>query len=219
MYVTAYNVIQKMASLIVDSTTKMLDNWDTLISSGNAEIDVEREITSTAGEVIAKTSFGISYESGRLVYEKLKALQVTLFKSNRFVGVPFSKFLCPNKTLEANKLGKEIDSLFFSIVAARKESTKGYPQDDLLGSLLKESQVGASSGRSLTTRELVDECKTFFFAGHETTALAITWTMLLLAMYPQWQEELREEIRLVIGDKEIDATLLGGLKKVKYCRY
>ncbi|PON51720.1 Cytochrome P450, E-class, group I [Parasponia andersonii] len=206
--------LKAMSSLIVDSTTKMLDNWATMISSGNPEIDVEREITVIAGEVIAKTSFGISYESGRLVFEKLKALQTTLFKSNRFVGVPFSKFLCPNKTLEAKKLGKEIDNLFFSIIAARKESVKGHTQIDLLGLLLKGSELGASSGRSLTTRELVDECKTFFFGGHETTALAITWTMLLLAMYPEWQEELREEIRQVIGDKEVDATLLGGLKKM-----
>ncbi|XP_062075001.1 cytokinin hydroxylase-like [Humulus lupulus] len=209
--------LKAMACLIVESATNMLDNWATQISSGNPEIDVEREITTTAGEVIAKTSFGISDESGRLVFEKLKALQTTLFKTNRFVGVPFSKFLCPTKTLEAKKLGQEIDTLFFSIVEARKLESKNKENRqhyDLLGLLLKESTGGASSGRSLTTRELVDECKTFFFGGHETTALAITWTMLLLAMYPEWQVELREEIKQVIGDKEVDATLLGGLKKM-----
>lgn len=203
-----------MAGLIVDSTTKMLDNWATFINSGNPEIDVEREITATAGEVIAKTSFGISYDNGRLVFEKLRSLQMTLFKTNRFVGVPFSKLLCPGKTLEARRIGKEIDQIFLSIVSARKESiNQGHLQTDLLGLLLKESQVGGK-GRSLSSRELVDECKTFFFGGHETTALAITWTMLLLAEHQDWQNELREEIREVIGDKEVDATLLGGLKKV-----
>ena len=205
---------QAMASLIVDSATTMLNNWTALVKSGNSEIDAEKEITSTAGEVIAKTSFGIGYESGRLVFEKLKSLQMTLFKSNRFVGVPFSKFLCPSKTLEAKRIGKEIDQLFFSIVAARKESiNEGKAHKDLLGLLLKESEAGGL-GRTLTARELVDECKTFFFGGHETTALAITWTMLLLSVHQEWQNELREEIRQVIGDKEIDATLLSGLKKV-----
>ncbi|XP_030501760.2 cytokinin hydroxylase [Cannabis sativa] len=224
--------LKEMACLIVESATKMLDGWATQISSGNPEIDVEREVITTAGEVIAKTSFGISYESGRLVLEKLRALQTTLFKTNRFVGVPFAKFLCPNKSLEANKLGKEIDGLLYSIVEARKVESQNITKNnnknndthhrqvhnDLLGLLLKESSsngVGAvKGGRSLSTRELVDECKTFFFGGHETTALAISWTMLLLAMYPQWQVELREEIKQVIGDKEVDATLLGGLKKM-----
>ena len=202
-----------MASLIEESTTKMLENWSTLINSDNKEIDVEKEITTTAGEIIAKTSFGISYQSGRLVFEKLRALQMTLFKSSRFVGVPYSKFLNPKKTLEARRLGKEIDQLFFSIINARKESIDKYPQTDLLGLLLKESQA-SGLGKTLTSRELVDECKTFFFGGHETTALAITWTLLLLALHTEWQNQLRQEIREVIGEKEIDVNLLGGLKKV-----
>lgn len=202
---------------MVESTTKMLDNWTRLINSGNSEIDVEKEITATAGEIIARTSFGINYQNGRVVLEKLRALQMTLFMSNRFVGVPFNKLLCPKKNLEAKRLGKEIDQLFFSIIADKKESMKGNskPPQDLLGLLLKESQVeGGGLGKSLTSRELVDECKTFFFGGHETTALAITWTLLLLAMHMDWQTQLREEIRQVIGDKDIDATLLSGLKKV-----
>lgn len=203
---------------MVDSTTKMLDNWTNLINSGKPEIDVEKEITATAGEIIARTSFGISYQNGKLVLQKLRALQMTLFMSNRFVGVPFNKLLCPKQNLEAKRLGKEIDQLFFSIIADRKKSMVGNknPPQDLLGLLLQESQVeGCGLGKSLTSRELADECKTFFFGGHETTALAITWTLLLLAMHMDWQTQLREEIREVIGDKEIDATLLSGLKKVR----
>lgn len=192
----------------------MLDNWGILIDSGAQEIDVEREITATAGEIIAKTSFGISYQSGRLVYEKLRALQMTLFKTSRFVGVPFGKIMHPKKTLEARRLGQEINQLFLSIISARKKSMKeSTPQHDLLGILLKQSEQGGFT-KALTTQDLVDECKTFFFGGHETTALAITWTMLLLATHQDWQDQLREEIREVVGDKEIDVNMLAGLKKV-----
>lgn len=206
-----------MASLMVESTTNMLDKWSSLINSGNPEIDVESEITATAGDIIARTSFGISYQNGKVVFEKLRALQMTLFMTNRFVGVPFGKFLCPKQNLEAKRLGKEIDELFFAIIADRKESIKSsnVPPQDLLGLLLKDSRVDQCGlGKTLTTKELVDECKTFFFGGHETTALAITWTLLLLAIHPEWQTQLREEIKQVIGDKDIDASLLSGLKKV-----
>ncbi|KAK8521282.1 hypothetical protein V6N13_077402 [Hibiscus sabdariffa] len=177
--------LKAMASLMVESVTKMLDRWATLKNSDKLEIDVEREITITAGEIIASTSFGLSYRDGSRVFEKLQAMQNILFNSNRYVGVPFSKWICPKKTLEAKRLDKEIDQLLLSIIDARKSCWDGSSlQNDLLGLLMDGDD---QAGMSLTTKELVDECKTFFFGGHETTALSLTWTLLLLAMYPDWQ--------------------------------
>ncbi|XP_022774119.1 cytokinin hydroxylase-like [Durio zibethinus] len=207
--------LKAMASLMVEPTIKMLDKWATLINSGKPEIDVEREITTTAGEIIARTSFGLSYQNGSKVFEKLRAMQITLFNSNRYVGVPFSKWMCPKKNLEAKKLGKEIDHLLLSIIDTRKKTWDGSTQKDLLGLLMEGNHVEGWVGKSITARELVDECKTFFFGGHETTALAITWTLLLLAMHPPWQNQLREEIREVIGDEDqIDFSRLASLKKM-----
>ncbi|XP_065869583.1 cytokinin hydroxylase [Euphorbia lathyris] len=202
--------LKAMASLMVESTATMVDKWSKLITSGQKEIDVESEIIATAGEIIAKTSFGIGYENGRQVFEKLRAMQMTLFKTNRYVGVPFSKLLCPKKTLEAENLGREIDTLFIKIIEDRKKCIE--PQNgDLLGLLVESGRLG---GKMLTTRELVDECKTFFFGGHETTALALSWTLLLLAVNPEWQNVLREEISEVKQDKEIDYSMIAGLKKM-----
>ncbi|KAL4347940.1 hypothetical protein GQ457_17G025340 [Hibiscus cannabinus] len=209
--------LKAMASLMVEPATKMLDRWATLINSGKPEIDVEREITTMAGEIIARTSFGLSYRNGSRVFEKLRAMQITLFNSNRYVGVPFSKWMCPKKNLEAKRLGKEIDQLLLSIIDARKSCWDGSsPQKDLLGLLMDGSHADGRAGKSLTARELVDECKTFFFGGHETTALALTWTLLLLAMYPDWQSQLRDEVRQLIGDGEIDFAKLTDLKKMEW---
>ncbi|PPD96433.1 hypothetical protein GOBAR_DD06553 [Gossypium barbadense] len=44
---------------------------------------------------------------------------------------------------------------------------------------------------------IMDECKTFFFAGHETTALLLTWTVMLLATNPHWQQKVRDEVNKV----------------------
>ncbi|KAL8557150.1 hypothetical protein ACS0TY_004562 [Phlomoides rotata] len=209
--------LKAMASLMVESTTNMVERWGGLIRSGHPEIDVEREIIRTAGEIIAKTSFGVSYGNGSKVLEKLRDMQITLFKSNRYVGVPFGKWLNPEQSLKAKALGKEIDGLLRSIIIERRNKPPtGKAEKDLLGLLLADNTVDSRKKRVLTTKELVDECKTFFFGGHETTALALTWTLLLLAVHPEWQKELREEIKQVVGDKDVvvDATMLVGLKKM-----
>lgn len=69
--------------------------------------------------------------------------------------------------------------------------------NDILGILMNELKNKKRDGFSLNLQLIMDECKTFFFAGHETTALLLTWTIMLLASNPEWQEKLREEVAQV----------------------
>lgn len=210
--------MQAMIGMMVDSTTNMLDTWSNGVANGAVlEMDVESDIIRNAAEIIAKTSFGISQDSGKKVFEKLQALQIMLFRSNRLVGVPFSKILSPKQSYKAWKLGREIDQLLLAIIHSRKEDPANNDQRDLLGFMLAGKEEKARNERKLTSRELVDECKTFFFGGHETTALALTWTLLLLALYPEWQKALREEIEEVSRDEPLSSEMLERLTKVCTC--
>lgn len=98
-------------------------------------------------------------------------------------------------------LKTEVERLLMEIIQSRKDcveigrsSTYG---NDLLGMLLNEMQRKRGNWSSLNLQLIMDECKTLFFAGHETTALLLTWTIMLLASNPTWQDKVRAEVNQV----------------------
>lgn len=84
-------------------------------------------------------------------------------------------------------------------VAARRAAplANTRPRDDLIDLLL--GAADPETGRRMTDAEIGDNLLTFLTAGHETTALALAWTLDLLARHPAIAERLRAEIAAVTG--------------------
>lgn len=61
---------------------------------------------------------------------------------------------------------------------------------------------------------MVDECKTFYFAGHETTTSLLGWTILLLATHKDWQEKARKEVVELFGQTNPHSDGVARLKIV-----
>lgn len=115
-------------------------------------------------------------------------------------------------------LEKKIKTTLMAIIQPRLASNGSGYGDDLLG-LMLEACLTTEQGEkrdelTLTMDEIIDECKTFFFAGHETTSHLLTWTMFLLSVYPEWQERLREEVLRECGKENPTADMLNKLKEV-----
>ena len=75
--------------------------------------------------------------------------------------------------------------------AIETRRASGDSGDDLLGDLLRARDP---DGNAMSARQLLDEILTFFLAGHETAALALTWSAYLLAIYPPAQDASRNEL-------------------------
>ncbi|THG03047.1 hypothetical protein TEA_010721 [Camellia sinensis var. sinensis] len=54
-----------------------------------------------------------------------------------------------------------------------------------------------------SVHDIVEECKTIFFAGKHTTSALLTWTTILLAMHPHWQQLARDEVLAACGARDI----------------
>jgi len=72
---------------------------------------------------------------------------------------------------------------------------------DLLEVLIKSCLNNPANPR-LRESDIVEECKSFFFAGKHTTSNLLVWTTILLAMHPQWQQLARDEVLRVCGARD-----------------
>lgn len=92
-------------------------------------------------------------------------------------------------------------------IGRRRLSTS--QKKDLLGLLLAARDP--ETGKGLSDIELRDNVVTFIGAGHETTALALTYSLYLIANTPEVQDRLLKEVRDVCGDRQIDADMVDAM--------
>jgi cytochrome P450 len=87
---------------------------------------------------------------------------------------------------------RALDEIVYGIIRERRASGMG---DDLLSDLLRAQDV---DGSFMTDQQLRDEVMTMLLAGHETTALALSWAWFLLATHPEAQAKLHDEVDRVL---------------------
>src|SRR6185295_19645568 len=95
-----------------------------------------------------------------------------------------------------NESAKEIDEIVYRLIAERRAS--GSDQGDLLSMLLAAHD---DDGSQMTDHQLRDEVMTLFLAGHETTALTLSWAWYLLAQNPQVEKNFHAELDEVLAGR------------------
>jgi cytochrome P450 len=98
-----------------------------------------------------------------------------------------------------------------AVIAERR--ALGAERDDLLARLMRARDP--ETGQAMNDEQLVDNLLTFYLAGHETTAKALTWTAYLLARSPDWAARLEAEIESVTGGAEVTAAHVARLAQVQ----
>jgi cytochrome P450 len=92
-------------------------------------------------------------------------------------------------------------------IAERRRT--GERHEDLLSLMLDVTDP--ESGEALSDQDIRDNVLTFIAAGHETTALALTWTFFLLARHPEIEQSILAEIRDATGGQPLEAAHVAGL--------
>ncbi|CAI9762316.1 unnamed protein product [Fraxinus pennsylvanica] len=210
--------VKGMVGLMLESAKTLTGKWEGCIESQGgimAEIEAEEDLRSLSADVISKACFGGSYTKGKDIFSKLRALQKAISNQCFLFGFHTFGLLPSAQQKKIENLEKEIEALILEAVNERKREcieTSSFEKDLL--QLILEGAIN-DVGKDSSKKFIVDNCKNIYFAGHESTAVAASWCLILLALHPEWQARMREEIAQVCSDGgQIDADSLTKLKTV-----
>jgi len=107
---------------------------------------------------------------------------------------------------------RRVEAVILDIIEGRRKTiaATGAAGGDLLSLLIAARD---EEGGEMTDAQVRDEALTLFLAGHETTALALTYALWLLGRHPDRQARLADELRAVLGDRPPG---LADLERLRY---
>lgn len=189
--------------VMVEYAEQLISSW----CEGETR-DIHQDMMRLTLEIVVRTLFNADVSGDAAKVERALSEIVKPFSAQATVKWILDNRL-PTKThRHFNECAKEIDEIVYRIISERRAS--GSDQGDLLSMLLAAQDE--DDGGQMTDRQLRDEVMTLFLAGHETTALTLSWTWYLLAQNPAAEQKFHEELDEVLAGRLPTAADLSQLK-------
>ncbi len=176
--------------------TDLADEWANYAGNGKP-IDVLNEMMHLTLRIVSITL--LSEDTSARADEVGRAITELLHSANermtRVFDPPMQLPTRENRRFKENL--RTLDSVVLSVIAERRKKPR--ETGDLL-SLFMDIR-DEETGERMDDQQLRDEVMTVYIAGHETTANALTWTLMLLSKHPAEARAVREELAAVLGGR------------------
>lgn len=181
--------IKKYANLIVSATQDLANTWQ-----DGAERDIHEDMMELTQRIIMKALFDVDVQdNAHKASQAFDAMMHALGAEMRGIeAVLPSSIPTPSRT--KLKEGIEyINTMLVNIIEERKTSTE--EKHDLLTMLMDARD---DEDQPMSIQQLLDEIRTLYLAGHETTATTLSWAWLLLSQNPEQYAALQKEVADVL---------------------
>jgi cytochrome P450 len=193
--------IRSYAQTMVDRAQAHLSAW-----RDKSERSVDADMMALTLDIALRTLFGEAHAEsemiGRAFAEASEYFAVTLkqpFPLPLWVPTPRNKALIRARDLMHDYTRR--------IIQSRRHQPGG---EDLLSTLIEATD---ESGARMDDDQLRDEVLTLLLAGHETTALTLTYAFDLLGRHPHVRDKLEAELDSVLGGRP---PAIEDLPKLRY---
>ncbi|KAM7503150.1 hypothetical protein LguiB_002054 [Lonicera macranthoides] len=208
------------------SCSDIMSKWENMVSTnGSCELDVWPYLETLSSDAISRTAFGSSYEEGRKIFQLQKEQAELAIQAALSLYIRGLRYLPTKRNKRMKEIAKEVEFSVRKIIDKKMNAIKEGEtcNDDLLSMLLeaniKEIQHHGNMSVGMSIKDVIEECKLFYFAGQETTSVLLVWTMVSLSMHPDWQAKAREEVLQVFGNEKPSFDGLNHLKVVTMILY
>lgn len=172
----------------------------TTLADGTPQ-EVEVETSHVAADIIVRTLFSIPIDDqvATEVLDAFRSYQRTQPILNLAAFIPGPKRMPRSFRSETKTTARKIRGLITGLTQARLDAIEaGEATGDMATKIMTTQDP--QTGETFSVDEMVDQVAIFFLAGHETSASAIAWALYLLALYPEWQDQLADEAAALSDD-------------------
>jgi cytochrome P450 len=160
--------------------------------------DIGADMTNLTLGIVVKTLFGV--DAPQAVQEIGAKAVAALDGTSQRLNSPvlfLPGWIPTGRNLRERRVIAEMDAALRLLIQEKRAGTG--TSGDLLSMLL--AAADEESGARMSNQQLRDEMMTLFGAGHETTAVALTWTWHLLSRHPEVEAKLAEELERMLGGR------------------
>lgn len=202
--------LASLARYMIEETEDLVKEWEER-EAHHDSFDMLVEMMELTMKIVARSLFSANVSS------EIDTISHNLERLNKFamrrIQAPLRMPMwVPNlRNLVFRQTTQELDEVLYRIIEDRRKNEN--PPDDLLSMLMEA--MDEDTGEGMTNKQLRDECMTIFVAGHETTAVSMTWLWYLLSQHPEVMEKLKVELKEVLDGR---TPQLEDLPNLRYTR-
>jgi cytochrome P450 len=203
--------IASYAPIMTGAAQELLADWSRL--GAGATIDVAPAMMQVTLNIISRTMFSSDSDQIVAIMERSAGRYQAQMRPNvmDFLGLP-AWLAGLGRIRVADRTLREFDIEIDRLIKLRSNNPGSFPED-LLARLIaaRDEQTGGG----MTAQEVRDHVITIFMAGHETTAMAMTWTWFLLSQHAAEEAKLHAELHAVLAGRVPNSE---DLNKLTYTR-
>ena len=201
--------LSSFVQIYADLGQELVDKWNQV--EDGADVDVSKDFMVTTLNIVSRSMFSTDVaDAMEVVNREFDYANERLIER---IKNPFPMPLwmpLPNTVREKNSY-ESIKNVVAEIIERRRGSNQQY--NDLLAMLMEIED--ADTGEKMSNQQIQDEVITIFLAGHETTAVALTWLAHCLDENPEVVEGLLEEEKKVLNGR---VPTIDDLRSLEYTR-
>lgn len=186
--------IEQYGEGMVAHVERMLAGW----GDGEAR-DIHVEMMRVTLEIVTTELLQVEIAAERDQFAAAVNTLLELSSGGRMLLPSLLRLMPTRDNLRYVRAARRLDAIVYQLIRQKREQNGGRdPDADRKGLLSMLLQVRDEDGRPLRDEQVRDEVMTLLLAGHETTAVTLSWTWYLLAQHPEVEVKLWAELRSVL---------------------